>query len=64
MVLEGVYVALQVFSCGKAELGNLLGRAMQLGGGRVAKRRTMSVAGARMLGDTVERDSWGRAALL
>jgi len=50
VVLRSVHVPLRVFSCGEAEPGDPLGGAMQLGGGGVAKRRTMSAAGARKLG--------------
>ncbi|KFZ00299.1 hypothetical protein V500_01102 [Pseudogymnoascus sp. VKM F-4518 (FW-2643)] len=46
VVLRGVHVPLRVFSCGEAEPGDPLGGAMLLGGGGVAKRRTMSAAGA------------------
>ncbi|KFY42805.1 hypothetical protein V494_02235, partial [Pseudogymnoascus sp. VKM F-4513 (FW-928)] len=49
---ECVHVPVRVFSCGKAEQGDPLGGAMQCegGGAEGAKRRTMSAAGARMLG--------------
>ncbi|KFZ17743.1 hypothetical protein V502_04420 [Pseudogymnoascus sp. VKM F-4520 (FW-2644)] len=63
VVLRSVHMPLRVFSCGEAEPGDPLGGAMQLGGGGVAKRRTMSAAGARKLGgrsDGGEGQSGGR----
>jgi hypothetical protein len=61
-----VHVPLRVFSCGEAEPGDPLGGAMQCGGGGGAKRRTMSEAGAIMLGrrGTVERETVGGGAAL
>jgi hypothetical protein len=50
VVLGSVHVPLRVFSCGKAEPGDPLDGAKQLGGGGVAKRRMMRAAGAKMLG--------------
>lgn len=50
VVLRSVHVPLRVFSCGEAEPGDPLDGVMQLGGSGVAKRRTMSAAGAKKLG--------------
>jgi hypothetical protein len=65
-VLGSSHVLLWVFSCGEAEPGDLLGGAMQYGGGRMGQASHDERSSARLLGRTVEREIVGGegAALL